>query len=336
MKGEIHTSAPGKLLILGEYAVLEGAPALVSAVGRRAYVTLQPSPTWRLSAPQLGLNAFELDTNGEVPGDAPAQIRRVLQLYAAVRHTVNDCLGAQAPLHIHIDTGEFFHGAHKIGIGSSAAVAVALTGALAAALDQRPDCKRLFDLAAQAHQRAQGGVGSNADIAASVYGGCLMYRINSAPTPARLPDELILQAVFTGHAASTPDLVGAVYRLREQNPDEFRHRMQQLAELAQRGCTACLDNDVNAMLATAGLYHTALEVLGQAAGVGIISASHKKLNEITNQTDTTYKPSGAGGGDIGLLFLRRLQDRAPLMKKVIQAGFEPLDLTLCASGFKVL
>ena len=36
-------SAPGKLIVTGEYAVLEGAPALVVAMNRRAIATRRPS-----------------------------------------------------------------------------------------------------------------------------------------------------------------------------------------------------------------------------------------------------------------------------------------------------
>ncbi len=38
-----HARAPGKLVALGEYAVLDGAPALVLAIDRYAVATLEPS-----------------------------------------------------------------------------------------------------------------------------------------------------------------------------------------------------------------------------------------------------------------------------------------------------
>ena len=39
----IRARAPGKVVALGEYAVLEGAPALVLAVDRYAAATIAPS-----------------------------------------------------------------------------------------------------------------------------------------------------------------------------------------------------------------------------------------------------------------------------------------------------
>jgi len=37
---EVTASTPGKLVLLGDYAVLEGAPALVMAVNRHAKVRI--------------------------------------------------------------------------------------------------------------------------------------------------------------------------------------------------------------------------------------------------------------------------------------------------------
>src|SRR5699024_4038945 len=41
----IQASAPGKLILLGEYAVLEQAPCLVSAVQRKCTVDIKPHNT---------------------------------------------------------------------------------------------------------------------------------------------------------------------------------------------------------------------------------------------------------------------------------------------------
>ena len=55
MMDVIETSAPGKLVLLGEYSVLFGAPAIVAAVDRRAIVRLEGSAgdAWKVSAPGL-------------------------------------------------------------------------------------------------------------------------------------------------------------------------------------------------------------------------------------------------------------------------------------------
>jgi len=338
MSKAIQASAPGKLLLLGEYTVLEGAPALVTAVNRRAEVTLQDSADqrWQLSAPQLGLDGFILDNDGAIPDSTDEETKRVLRLFATVLQCVAEQIGALDAQQIHIDTGAFFHGNQKLGIGSSAAVAVALTGALLTALGKKPENELLFKLAAQAHQNAQGGVGSNVDIAASVYGGTFIHQINTAPKQISLPAGLYIQPVFTGRAASTPNLVKDVYRLREQSPSQFSAHMAAMTRLAELGRDACQKADSAGLLELANKYHMAMRDLGHAAGADIISRAHAELHEIAMRAGFGYKPSGAGGGDIGLLFFQPPQHIDSIHQKLKTAGFETIALEQCAPGFKVM
>ncbi len=37
---DVKTSAPGKVVVSGEYAVLDGAPAICMAVNRRAHISI--------------------------------------------------------------------------------------------------------------------------------------------------------------------------------------------------------------------------------------------------------------------------------------------------------
>lgn len=334
----ITASAPGKLLLLGEYAVLEGAPALVTAVDRRAHVSIRPAAGthWQLSAPQLGLHNYTLNENGALPTTATADTRQALKLFVAVLHTVTTSAHTLPALDLTIDTAEFFHGEQKLGIGSSAAVAVALTHALLATLEQAPDKAILFDLAASAHRQAQGGVGSNVDIAASVYGGNLIYRTGAVPEAVDLPANLRILPVFTGKAASTPNLVGAVYRLRDEHPELFQQHMQTMRDFAQIGCQTCRDDDALAFMHIAADYHHAMQQLGATAGVEIVSAAHTQLHEIAAKNGAIYKPSGAGGGDIGLLFQHASEQTKSLAAGTAQAGFNPLAMQLCASGAQVM
>ena len=65
-----------------------------------------------------------------------------------------------------------------------------------------------------------------------------------------------------------------------------------------------------------------LRELDAAAGIGIWSACHEKLNSVARKAGVSYKPSGAGGGDFGLAFSR---DAARL-----EAFLSQVDATLIA------
>lgn len=341
----IKASAPGKLLVLGEYAVLRGAPAIVMAVDCRARVSLRPSQhrTWRLTASQLNLHDYPLDQCGQARADTVDTLRQKLKLFSAVVECVRMQLGELAPCDVSIDTADFFHNGTKLGIGSSAAVAVALTGALAHSLDcqaghesaQLLSSAQLFELAAKAHHKAQGGVGSNVDIAASVYGGTIVHRIRQNPVPVRLPDALHIQPIFTGGSASTPNLVAQVLKSRAAANTKLEQHFQHMTHLAQAGWQACTDNNAAALGHHAGEYHLAMQQLGALTGADIISSDHQQLRALAEQAGLHYKPSGAGGGDIGLLFSQG-RDDISLLPKLQAAGFEPLKLAQCASGFQLL
>jgi mevalonate kinase len=189
--------APGKLAITGEYAVLEGAPALVLAIDRVARVELEDSGErgYEITAPGLGILAArgELDASGRMawPGlDTPTV--RQLALVGAVLETLAT-EGPPAPFRAHLDTRAFHAAADghaKLGLGSSGALTVALASSVCAR-DGR-DAPGIATLIA-AHRRAQGGSGSGLDIAASVSGGLLAYcledgqpRVMPATWPAGL------------------------------------------------------------------------------------------------------------------------------------------------------
>lgn len=334
----ITASAPGKLLLLGEYAVLEGAPALVTAVDRRAYVSLQPATDgcWHLNAPQLGLHEYTLGKNGSIPAGTPDKTRRALRLYAAVLQTVTLPAQPSPALHISIDTAEFFHADQKLGIGSSAAVAVALTCALTTAMGKKLDKPALFAWAARAHSMAQGGVGSNTDIAASVYGGNLIYRVNGQPETAGIPQGLYILPIFTGTSASTPNLVSAVYKLRDHSPALFARHMQAMHELSLQGCQAWRAGQAGGFIRAAAEYYQAMQALGTAVGADIISPAHQQLHRLAEHAGAVYKPSGAGGGDIGLLICNQADRTDALAAAVAEAGYNPLAMQLRASGAHVL
>ncbi len=110
-----RASAPGKLVLLGEYAVLFGAPAVVMAVNRRAVVTVGKAPgeKWVVTAPVLGVDEAEcvLEPSGSVKwsdresGEHLVVVERVLG--GLVARGLLDPLTAP-PRALELDTTAFF------------------------------------------------------------------------------------------------------------------------------------------------------------------------------------------------------------------------------------
>ncbi len=169
-------SAPGKMVLLGDYSVLAGGRALVAAVNRRAVGSM---------------------------GTPPARLSPVIAAVLRRAQTAGDKDG------ITIDTTAFRDASgRKLGIGSSAAVAV-----VAAAFATGRGDEETLSVAIDGHREATGG-GSGIDVAASFYGGVMIAGKQPGPVvplPSRL-GKLHCWALYSGDSASTSALVSACQR----------------------------------------------------------------------------------------------------------------------------
>lgn len=354
----IVASAPGKLVLLGEYAVLEGAPAITMAVDRRASVRLRAraGAACEARAPDV-LDAplrFAIGANGlpdwTAAGAAAAKLNLVDEV---LRGLADDQLGVAAGggFDLALDTSAFFDaiGASrsKLGLGSSAALTVALASALVAqgghadaANDRAVWLNRLLGL----HRKFQGGQGSGVDVATSLYGGVLAYRLpggDAAPEarPLRWPSELQMAFIWSGCSASTPKFLSILRdwrRLNAANEAEFRARMDALTATAQAAVGAIDSSDAAAFLGHARRYAQDLRALGAASGVSIWSAEHEAIGAIAHAHDgVVYKPCGAGGGDVGVVFAMNPDSLTAAVAALAASGFANVPLAVDPTGLRL-
>lgn len=331
----VSASAPGKLFVLGEYAVLHGAPAVLAAVDARARVQARVAEDgqWRVHAPDVDVAELQLAEDGSLPDALPPQSRQALRVFDAVRATLAAELQLP-PLQIDIDTHGFAGPAGKLGIGASAAVASALTGALSHTAGDQPASEALLQPATQAHNRAQNGEGSGADVATSIMGGVLVFAHGRAPETREWPSGLHALAVPTGDGADTPTLVGLTRRLAEADPAAHEHCIQPLLQLAQHGARALAQGEVARALTIADEYFDALATLGSASQAPIVTETHHQLRRIAARAGGVFKPTGAGGGDLGLVLAGSETIAAACAKALTTAGHPPVGLRFGAPGLQ--
>ncbi len=342
-------TAPGKIVLLGEYAVLDGAPALVAAVDRRVRVTVSSADRFSIRAPEIRVDeaTFELSVVREDAcvhwsDTVSTSARERLAFLAACLRDVALQTGSLPPVEIVVDSRAMTlsRGGPKLGIGSSAAVSVATVAALLAhaedgiGLEQR---QRTFDLARGAHARAQGGVGSGIDVAAATFGGLLRYERpadGAAPVCDLLdpPSWLDPICVWSGRPASTRQRIESVAELARREPDVYRRLMAELGAASAAGCVALSDDAPQRFFAAVRASYQALEKIGAAADVDIVSAEHCRVADVVGSRGGVYKPSGAGGGDLGLAFAASAEDRSGLQSAVEEAGFRIVAIELGGPG----
>ena len=343
----ITASAPGKLVLVGEYAVLAGAPALVMAADRRARVLLTPTTQASCEVHSYG-GARGAARYAFQDGEWTAGNGKALPLVAAVLNELDAELGlAGAPaFSAQLDTSAFMEPAaddssHKLGLGSSAALTVAFASALAeytGRLSGRPD--RWIGRLIAVHRRFQGGRGSGLDIAASLSGGVISYRMNGAvENPAvssrPLPDSFHLLCIWSGRPASTDAALQRLERWGGEEPRAQARALSELAEIAVAADGAAHAGDAAALLEAVSAYAGSLRRFGAASGIEIYGAGHDRLAALAHEHGAVYKPCGAGGGDVGIACSDDHAALDALRVSIGDAGFRALALAVDPVGLQV-
>jgi phosphomevalonate kinase len=324
----IVARAPGKLVALGEYAVLDGAPAVVLALDRYAEVAIDESAdgVCRLTT-RLGEVVERRFAPGEPSGAA------LVDLVAAA--------APQLPWTATIDSRAFFDGGAKLGLGSSAAVLTAWAGAFAAFARDRgervpdPQVATLIEL----HRQFQGGKGSGLDVAASYTGGAITFRLARPGLPqigsVRLPNSVGFAGIFTGRSASTPELVSRYRAWRRERPKEAAELVRRLTAQAEAGCAALTGDDAAGWLDAFEAYGQGLSELGASIGADIVTAEHREIGVEARRHGVAYKVSGAGGGDLGLACAADLEALEAFRQSVLDRGFRVINVSLADHGLQV-
>ncbi|MBW2276097.1 MAG: hypothetical protein JRF63_01315 [Deltaproteobacteria bacterium] len=269
-------SAPGKLFLAGEYAVLEGAPAVVTAVDRRvrAWISTSEPPRSPVLEAMRGAVQRCLDDRGAPPKELPP---------------------------VRADSSSFSRTSGKLGLGSSAAVAAASCGAWFewAGLPVEDHRDEILTTARSAHSEAQGGAGSGADVAASVLGGTIVYSLDAKPEPISIAG---VEPVFvwSGKSASTTGLLAAVRGLDAVDPTTYRESIDALIELARALAEAYRCGEPKDIIELTGRYGGAMAALGRAASADIVVEEHERISRLATECAGAAKPSGAGGGDLAV------------------------------------
>lgn len=306
--------APGKIFLVGEYAVLEEGVAVLAAVTRYAIGQYVPG-----LAPPSPLVAEAVKRTHAKLGDAAAAIPS-----GSVR----------------VNTDAFYNDGQKLGFGSSAAAVVASVGAVfeCAGLAIKDRKAQILAIADAAHRAAQQGMGSGADVATAVHGGLVQVirRPNAVPevTPLTPPVGLHLVVFWTGQPVSSKNMIEGVARFAKNDPLAYLHIMDNLRDLAQRFVAEIKAGQATGAVAIAGRYGRQLEVLGTAANLPIVTDAFKHASDLAKELGGIAKPSGAGGGDIGVAMFAT-PEAAKLFALACQKPLTAIDLDLDRHGVRL-
>lgn len=350
-------------MVAGEFAVLEPYHKLVvMAVNRYVYAKIEES-----SNNQVVLTDFDLQLNwhwkdGSIsltPTDPRIHFVENAMNIAGKYLQEQSIIIGHFSLTIHSELDD--ESGIKYGLGSSAAVVTAVvTAILSKYLPYPPSKELIFKLASIAHVVTQKN-GSGADIAASTFGGVLLYSSFQADWLLKaydrsgsltklvedvwpyfslqrieIPNSLKICVGWTGKPASTADLVKHILQLKETHPEEFKEFLQNSETALQYILQGIAENNTPLILRGIRLNRIILGAIGMVAGVEIETPLLAKLTELAEQFGGAGKLSGAGGGDCGIAFMPSEEAANNVVAAWRHANIKPLDLSISRDGASIV
>jgi mevalonate kinase len=320
---KIKVSAPGKLILFGEHAVVHNRPCIVTAVDQRmeAEASFNGANELIVNAPQLGIRNYQRTVKKLCSQEMPKQVSFI---EAAVKRFYQK-FGLKKGLNI--TTKSQF--SHTYGFGSSSAITIAAIKALSSLYNIRVSEKGIFDLSYKAVLDIQ-GVGSGFDLAAALWGGTLFYKKGAITAKKIKIRRLPIIVCNSGIKADTPTLVRQVGELKRRKPEKIKNifkRMEQLTNKAEK------------LMVT--------EKWPQLGG--LMNENQRLLEEIEVSTQLLEKLiktalkagawgaklSGAGGGD-NIIALSPEEKKEKIKRALKKAGGRIMKVKLNAKGVKII
>jgi mevalonate kinase len=262
------SSAPGKVYLFGEHAVVYGEPAVPCAIERRARVSVEARQDGRLSvsADDLTLDGFTVTWGGD-PADQP-DIDVPAPLVEAATGYIEGAIQQACDLVGQQDVGFDVTISSEIplgaGLGSSAAVVCAAIEATARELGASPSRQEIAQRAYQVEHDVQDGQASRADTFCCAMGGAV--RVEGDDTrPIKNVPNLPFVVGYDGGAGDTGELVAGVRALREEY-SFAADTVSAIGNLVREGEAALQDGDLAKLGRLMDFNHGLLSALGVSSG----------------------------------------------------------------------
>lgn len=265
----------GKIILFGEHGVVYGFPAISAALDRgvTVNVSLNPKKSGRWLNIEDESNYISPDKNGDFLQKAfYTLISKVNRLPADFLFKIKSQLPVGA------------------GIGSSAALSVAISEALLRLSGIEPSLQQISQLALEA-EKVFHGRPSGIDTTVAAFGGVIKFKKGLNPVPIKTGRDFYLIITHVAPGGNTKEMVEKVSFLKEKEPKKINDIFDSINNLVIEGENALLNGDADQLGKLFNKNHAALKQL---------EVSTSELDEACqfaiSMGATGAKLTGAGGG----------------------------------------
>jgi mevalonate kinase len=320
---KVTSSAPGKLMLFGEHAVLHGYPCLVTSVDLRYTVSIElvEEPVITIQTPVLEDKKEESSLKIEDLYKYPLE-NEDTNFVMAVLQELFPYSDYKNGLRIYTD-GPLI----SYGLGSSSAICSATTQALSALFSMNLSLEEIFQRAFAAVLKVQ-KTGSGFDAAAATFGGTIRYKIGN-PIEKVPVDNIPLVIGFTGNKVGTVEIIQKVTHSEKKYPGLHETIYQSIGAITESAQTAVLNRDWENLGKLADKNQELLENLGVST-----PNLNKGIKAARQACAYGAKLSGAGGGDC--LFAICNEDQLEMVEDALEkAGIQVLHYRTNCEGVRL-
>jgi len=338
----VKISAPGKIHLIGEHSAVYGEPAIISAINLRCFVNAEKGDKEIIvKIPEINLEEFLIYEEAITFSEQVKKlwkecydIQDFSELFRLmkkdpmnqIKATVGEILkelyigtGIQLEINSEIPIGT--------GLGSSAALSVAITKAVAETYGQKTD-KDEINRIAFGVEKYMHGMPSGGDNSACCYGGIIWFQKGNPNTidPITIGFDSLKDFILVNTGKPHKSTGELIQHIRNLNENFRNSRIKALGQASYAMKDALHSMDMGKVK---GLMNFAQRNLKE---LGVSTDKIDEIHEEVLKIGGAAKLSGAGGGGIVLCYH---ENKKKLEDKIVSLGLDPLPVNLAAEGVRV-
>jgi mevalonate kinase len=316
-RDSITVSAPGKIHLMGEHAVVYGKPALLAAINKRCFVEVTKRDDKQIVLIVNTIPDFVTISEEEIL----TKNKTISQLYDYVMLILQQTLRFYKKSFLSgfslVITNQIPEGR---GFGSSAAIAVAVAGAITMFFKEDFDKEKINKIALLSEQFVH-DTPSGGDNSASVFGGFVWFRKETDDLKLIQQLQLTLSEEMEQHfllldtgrpSETTGEMVGLARKFVDKNSQKV-NKIFAAQEALTKELLIALQRNSDAALEIIKKGEKNLETLG------VVSPSVKKIIRDIEKKGGAAKICGAGGKKKGSGMLLVYHPEQQQLKKILES-----------------